>query len=241
MTVNLKPVVTLALLSLVLPGCSALFGKNKLTSQTGTEEQIQVAAEAAPVKVAVMTDAGRKALDHGNAGMAIEAFTRAVTSGEAPAPALNGLGVAYARIGRFDLAQRYFQRAAQIDPDEMRYQSNLSRLMRSPLFAKRHQADEANAMLARAEEQQAAAAKTRQAAAPGQLQRVGANQFYIKTAAPTPGAGPVRTAMVITRAKTKPVIEARTIEAAFDATVGTGAPAAVEEKAKTRTIFFKPG
>ncbi len=240
MTVHLKPVVTLALLCLALPGCSSLFGSNKMAAQTGTAQQMQVAAKAAEARPAVHTMAGRSALDQGSAGIAIESFTRAVTSGEAPAPAFNGLGVAYARIGRYDLAQRYFERAAQIDPVDTRYQANLARLMRSPLYARRFQADETRAMLAKAEGEQAKAAQTRQAAAAAPLQRIGGNQFTLRTVAPAAGSAPVRTAMVVSRAKPAAPVTAKSVEAAFDASVGKAESAApAEEQAKARTILFK--
>lgn len=244
MTVPLKSLAALALVSLTLPGCSALFGSNKLASQTGNQSQIQAAEAAVAVRQAALTDAGRRALDQGNTGLAIEAFTRAVRMGEAPAPAMNGLGVAYARIGRFDLAQRYFERAAEIDPSDARYQTNLARLMRSPLFARRHEGDQTRALMAQATQQQEAEARTRQAAAPGQLQRIGANQFFIQTAAPAQTKGPVRTAMVITRKPAATAVEAkpvdpRMVEAAFDASVGTVA-APEGEKQTPRTIHFTP-
>ncbi|MFM5885207.1 MAG: tetratricopeptide repeat protein [Novosphingobium sp.] len=239
MTVRFSTCALLAAAALTLPGCSALFGTNKLASQTASPSEH--AAQAAPAAVAAFTDAGRAALDKGSTGLAIEAFRRAVTSGEAPAPAFNGLGVAYARVGRFDLAQRYFERAAQIDPANGRYQANLARLMRSPLFARRHEADETRALMAQAEQQQAAA-RTRQAAAPGQLQRLGANQFFIQTAAPAAASkGPVRTAMVIARNKTAPAVKVQSVEAAFDASVGkpATAPAAADpDKATPRTVMF---
>lgn len=242
MTVHLKPIVTLAVLSLALPGCSALFGTNKLASQSGSQQSVQAAQEATLVRQSALTDAGRRALDQGNTGQAIETFTRAVRMGEAPAPAMNGLGVAYARIGRFDLAQRYFERAAQIDPADGRYQANLTRLMRSPLYARRNEADQTRALMAQAEQQHEAEARTRQAAAPGQLQRIGANQFFIQTAAPAAGKGPVRTAMVVARKPSSPAadaqpVDARTVEAAFDASVGkTAQPAAAKQT--PRTIHF---
>lgn len=238
MTIQIKPVFALALVSLALPGCS-LFGGGKMADRTGSDKQMQASAKAMAAAPTPFTDAGRVALDQGSAGIAIETFAKAVRAGEAPAPAFNGLGVAYARIGRFDLAQRYFERAAQIDPADTRYQANLARLMRSPLFAKRHQADEANAMLARAQQQQAAEARTRQAAAPGALRRIGGNQFMIRTAAPAASTGPVRTAMVVTRAKPKIAIEAKTVEAAFDSTIGKAA-APADDAPKARTILFKP-
>ncbi|MDE2410888.1 MAG: tetratricopeptide repeat protein [Sphingomonadales bacterium] len=245
MTVQLKTIATLAVLGLTLPGCSALFGTNKLANQTGSQGQIQAStAKAAAAAPTELTNAGRRALDQGNAGIAIDTFSRALASGEAPAPALNGLGVAFARIGRFDLAQRYFEKAAQIDPIEPRYQTNLARLMRSPLFATRHEGDATRALVAEAEQQQATEAKTRQADASGQLRRVGANQFFIQTAAPVQSKGPVRTAMVIARNKLHPAIDIRSVEETFDATIGKGAKAAkpaapvVDDKPTPRTVKF---
>lgn len=244
MTVPLKSLAVLAVVSLTLPGCSALFGSNKLANQTGSQSGMLAAKDAATLRQTALTDAGRRALDQGNTGIAIDMFTRAVRLGEAPAPAMNGLGVAYARIGRFDLAQRYFQRAAEIDPADARYQNNLARLMRSPLFAKRHEADQTRALMAQASQQQEAESRTRQAAAPGQLQRIGANQFFIQTAAPAQTKGPVRTAMVIARKPAATAVEAKPVdpkmvEAVFDASVGKAA-APAEEKQTPRTIHFTP-
>lgn len=239
MSMRLKTLATLALLSLTLPGCSAIFGKAKLTSQAGGEGQTR--SEAARELAGVYTVSGRSALDRGNTGLAIEAFTRAVTSGEAAAPALNGLGVAYARLGRYDLAARYFEQAARIDPTDSRYQSNLVLLMRSPLFAQRHEADEARRVLAQAETANLAEARARETAAPGQLQRVGANQFFIRTAAPV-DRGPARMAMVVTRRSARSQVQVQSVEAAFDATVGKHAAAAAapaEEKPVSRTVLFK--
>ncbi|PKB14524.1 hypothetical protein B0I00_2114 [Novosphingobium kunmingense] len=240
MTIQLKSVLTLALVSFALPGCS-LFGGPRMADRTGSEQQMQVSAKALAARPAAFTDAGRRALNEGSAGLAIEAFTRAVTSGEAPAPAFNGLGVAYARIGRVDLAQRYFERAAQVDPADTRYQTNLARLLRSPLYAKRHQADEANAMLARAEQARSVEERSRQAAAPGQLQRIGANQFMIRTAPLAASAGPVRTAMVVARTKPR-LADTASVEAKFDSAIGKGEAAAApaEDQPKSRTVLFKP-
>ena len=236
MIVRLKTCAILAAACLTLPGCSALFGTNKLASQSASQPSQAAAATA-------FTAAGRDALDKGNTGIAIDAFRRAVTSGEAPAPAFNGLGVAYARLGRFDLARRYFERAAQIDPADGRYQTNLARLMRSPLFARRHEGDETRALMAQAEQQKQVEARTRQAAAPGQLQRLGANQFFIQTAAPAAASkGPVRTALVVARNKAASAVKIQTVESAFDAAVGkvAAAPAPADpDKATPRTVMFK--
>ncbi|MDE2437511.1 MAG: hypothetical protein KGM49_14745 [Sphingomonadales bacterium] len=242
MTIPFKPIAIAVVLSLTLPGCSSLFKSGKFASRANDEKAAQ-RVDARTRQASVLTDMGRHALDQGNTGLAIEAFQRAAVSGEAPAPAFNGLGVAFARIGRFDLAQRYFEQAATLDPSEQRYQTNLARLMRSPLFAQRHDADRAAEMLAQTERDQAAEAKARQAAGPGRLQRVAANQFFIQTVTPAKQTGPARMAMVISRNKSNPVLEPRSVEAAFDASIGKGKStpdAAASNKPTSRTIQFKP-
>lgn len=233
----LNTALALALVSLALPACS-LFGSGRMADRTGSEQQMQLTAKVMAERPAAFTDMGRRALNEGSAGMAVEAFTRAVTGGESPAPAFNGLGVAYARMGRFDLAQRYFERAAQIDPADTRYQANLARLMRSSLYAKRHQADEANALLARAEQDRVAKERMAQAAAPGQLQRIGGNQFMIRTAVPA-SSGPVRTAMVVTAAKSKVASPKAEAPAKGSDAAPVDNPAPVEDAPKSRTVLFK--
>jgi tetratricopeptide (TPR) repeat protein len=108
---------------------------------------------AAPPAVTVptaqsATAIGRQQLADGQTGLAIESFRRALASGEEVAPALNGMGVAYARLERFDLAQRYFQQAMASDPANPKYGDNLARLMRSPVFALRRESDIARAVIA---------------------------------------------------------------------------------------------
>lgn len=78
-----------------------------------------------------LTMIARNQMKSGNYGLAIETFNLALESGEARAPALNGLGVAYAHLGRGDLAASYFHRAIEVDPVEERYQSNLAQLLAS--------------------------------------------------------------------------------------------------------------
>jgi tetratricopeptide (TPR) repeat protein len=66
--------------------------------------------------------------------MAIDAFNRGLAQGEDPAAAYNGLGVAYARIGRSDLAYRFFKKAAMSEPDNPVYWRNLAILIDTPEF-----------------------------------------------------------------------------------------------------------
>ena len=154
---------------------------------------------APPALVQVETEAGRRLLAEGQTGLAIESFRKALAQGEPVAPAVNGLGVAYARIGRFDVAQRYFQQAMASDPANPRYADNLARLMTSSAFAMRHEGDLARAALAASAEQDARAklAEARAAApAAGQLQRVSRGEVRIATV-------PAQAAPLSPRAATK--------------------------------------
>lgn len=70
---------------------------------------------------------GRDALAAGRTIDAIEAFMAAKAySAQMPA-AYNGLAVAYSRLGRADLTERYFLTAIAFAPEEPRYRTNLAR------------------------------------------------------------------------------------------------------------------
>lgn len=128
-------------------------------------------------------DQGRAHLRAQNWGRAIEAFNVALATGEDPAASYNGLGVAYARIGRPDLAYRFFKKASISNPDNPVYSRNLVLLMDSPDFNL--------AAINRGERQLAPAAQPapvaapRQAAVlppePGKLHRDGKGQFSLVT------------------------------------------------------------
>lgn len=77
---------------------------------------------------ASMLQRGRAQLDAGLNALAIEAFRAEIRSNPDSADAYNGLAVAYGRIGRDDLAQRYFETALAKDPANGKAQSNLARL-----------------------------------------------------------------------------------------------------------------
>jgi hypothetical protein len=70
-------------------------------------------------------------LMRGEVGSAIASFRVAAQTAEFAAPAHNGLGAAYAMIGRGDLAERYFYQAIAEDPNEPKYAANLSRYYKS--------------------------------------------------------------------------------------------------------------
>ena len=60
-------------------------------------------------------DDGKRHLAAGRYGLAIERFGQALASDRRSLGALNGLAIAYTRLGRFDVGQGYFERALEVD------------------------------------------------------------------------------------------------------------------------------
>src|SRR5262249_31301543 len=58
---------------------------------------------------------GKVELQLGRIGLAIDAFETALTLDPKSVPALNGMGVAYDRLGRGDIAERYLHQALTLD------------------------------------------------------------------------------------------------------------------------------
>jgi hypothetical protein len=77
---------------------------------------------------ASMLQRGKAQLDAGLDALAIESFRTEIRLNPDSADAYNGLAVAYGRIGRNDLAQRYFETALAKDPANAKVQTNLARL-----------------------------------------------------------------------------------------------------------------
>lgn len=195
--------------ALPLGACTSLFGihfahnKPKVRPIDG-ETPMQAATAAS----ASSTEAGRQHLADGRIGLAVESFQKALGAGEPIAPAANGLGVAYARLGRFELALRYFQEAVAAAPSDPRYSENIGRLTRSPAMAMRHDADLASAALEAPVKHQDATA----AAEPGRLQRVSRGEVRIVTV-PAQSA-PVRSAGMQGEKRFKPIVRLTIPEAA---------------------------
>jgi tetratricopeptide (TPR) repeat protein len=61
---------------------------------------------------------GKRHLAAGRYEIAIERFGQALADDRQALDALNGLAIAYTRVGRFDIAQTHFERALQISPDD---------------------------------------------------------------------------------------------------------------------------
>lgn len=77
---------------------------------------------------ASMLQRGKAQLDAGLDALAIESFRTEIRLNPDSADAYNGLAVAYGRIGRNDLAQRYFETALAKDPANAKVQTNLAKL-----------------------------------------------------------------------------------------------------------------
>ncbi|HEX7750943.1 MAG TPA: tetratricopeptide repeat protein [Novosphingobium sp.] len=194
---------TLAIaVALPLAGCNSFLGTHLFARHADKplREQARehMRAAAAAAQAGASTEEGRKALGAGQPGAAIEKFRAALAAGEPMAPALNGMGVAYARIGRFDLAQRFFEQAAAADPADPRYAANLTELIRSPLFAARNDGDLAARLLRQAAESAARTALADAQPRAGQLQRISRGEVHITgpAAYPAPLASRLRTARV---------------------------------------------
>lgn len=116
--------------AVLLSGCKIL----GIHHVAGVPAASQLAtAQAAPAPGSALQD-GRENLRANRTGLAIDSFNLALASGEDPAAAYNGLAIAYARIGRTDLAYRFFKKAMNSDPLSPVYSRNLAMLIDSPSF-----------------------------------------------------------------------------------------------------------
>lgn len=121
--------ITIVAGGLLLAGCQSMSGNAaRLNSGIRVAEQPDGKIHAED-QMAI----GRAALSTRNYARAIAALRQASLEPELAAAAHNGLGVAYAGIGRNDLAERYFRQAVEEDPSEQRYADNLVRLYRARL------------------------------------------------------------------------------------------------------------
>lgn len=112
-----------AIAAMPLGGCKALFGSSQFTAQKA-EIREQQPLDFAQRELTL----GREALDKGNWAEAIIALRNAQRMPQFAAQAHNGMGVAYAQLGRADLAERYFLLAIAQAPEDRRFSANLARL-----------------------------------------------------------------------------------------------------------------
>jgi tetratricopeptide (TPR) repeat protein len=109
----------------LLGGC-ALLGLGPRQPQITAQSTLPMGADAF-----VRFEQGRAALDAGLNAEAIAAFSEARLEPYLLAPSLNGMAVAYARLGRLDLAERYFMQAVAAAPQDVRFTANLAHLQQT--------------------------------------------------------------------------------------------------------------
>ena len=154
-------------------------------------------AKAAPADLAQgtygpATQRGRDYLRSNLTGLAIDSFNLGLATGEEPAADYNGLGVAYARLGRTDLAYRFFKKATMSDPANPAYTRNLINLINSPEFTLNLLARTPLPEDARAgpqPEARTANVAERAPQVPGKLYREGNRQFSLITVVPAQAIG----------------------------------------------------
>jgi hypothetical protein len=101
---------------------------------TGHRASLEIRPVNAPHMATSDTKAierGRDLLALGQQAEAISAFRAALREEPNSAEAHNGLAIAYDRIGRKDLARRYFELAVAESPENTKYRTNLARFFES--------------------------------------------------------------------------------------------------------------
>lgn len=214
MRISRLAILALAATAPLLGGCQSIFGtSHNMKTEQWVPEQREP-AEYAQSQMAL----GRDALEYRQYGLAIIAFRNARLVPGHAAAAYNGLAIAYAQIGRPDLAERYFRQAMAEAPGDKRYSANLAHFYQSvPASAVRPARAEALAagdgyapVVATAQQDVrilpgAAARSAIRIEAPAQrMVRVSANEVRIATQSPT-GVDPRRRAPLRQAAAATPV------------------------------------
>ena len=117
--------LSLAALTLAAPllgGCQSMFD----TARKGPVSAPPTDQDFA----AAQLEKGKRALDSRQYGLALIAFRNAQRFEAQAAAAHNGMAIAYAQIGRPDLAERYFKQAIGEAPGERRFHANLENFYR---------------------------------------------------------------------------------------------------------------
>lgn len=144
----------------VIGGAAAMLGGCQsfpLTSWMFKGKDTQREGQALAGNTAGALDEGRAHLDEGNISAAVASFRIALLDRATRAEASNGLAVAYARLGREDIAERYFQAAIAAEPDNTKFVANLLRLQQAVLARRAVAAEKQLAVRAPAPAQDVAA------------------------------------------------------------------------------------
>ncbi len=103
----------------------AVLDAGSLQARTHQIEGIRLAATAMPAADADAYQTARGLLAIGDVPGAMSAFRQALVQSPQSVDALNGLGVTYDRMGRYDLSRTYYESALAIDPGAVLVLNNL--------------------------------------------------------------------------------------------------------------------
>jgi|GEM_PF-939749 len=149
-------IATCAAVAMSLSGCQGIWNTLGFGSPKG---EIRRADASQPLFGSEELEQGRMALKGGHLARAIQQFRLAAMDQKSAPESFNGLGVAYAKLGRADLAERYFKMALSLDSSNQKFAANLDRFYNSAL------GNSAMALAMREREAQATLAKVADAAA----------------------------------------------------------------------------
>jgi hypothetical protein len=85
----------------------------------------EAAWNAAPPPAGDRLQEGKAHFEQGNYGLAVAAYRASLRDNSGSVRALNGLAASYDRLGRLDLARRYYQRALEISPHSAQTLNNM--------------------------------------------------------------------------------------------------------------------
>ncbi|MBA4007898.1 MAG: hypothetical protein C0471_20870 [Erythrobacter sp.] len=128
---SMPKTIALAVALTALSGCQTFSFASSLFKGSGRS-----ASDMAQVDSSQSLEAGREALTQGRPVEAITPLRAALADPLTRPEASNALGVAFAQIGRDDLAEQYFKSAIAADPTDNRFIANLLRLQHAGLARK---------------------------------------------------------------------------------------------------------
>ena len=129
---------------------------------------------------------GNAFLRAGNISAAVASYRIASLDPSARGDASNGLAVAYARLGRPDLAERYFRAAIAVEPDNPKFVANLLRLQQQVLLARGREAPSADVIAVPARPAQSVLAP--RDALTGPAERVSRAEVMVRSGPPAAAA-----------------------------------------------------
>lgn len=128
---------TLSAAMLLAAGAAVLGGCQAMGSGHALREGLRIPQERSREEYAAgQLSLGREALGLEQWGLALTSFRLVRHMPDHAAEASNGMAIAYAQIGRPDLAERLFRDAVALAPGDRRYRANLTRFYAvTPEFA----------------------------------------------------------------------------------------------------------